>query len=344
MNFKFKHTEKIAGIFVLTAMIILVSGAVMVAISKKVFVKKYIFYTTISDASGLSTSTALNFKGYEIGKVESFEFNKDNEIDVKLAVYKKYLGKILKGCAIYRQSNPITGETSLVLLTPKFHSVTRPEDGSLPIGAQLPVGEKIHSLDMPNGRQLLEDGTIEKSGDSVSLIFDEARDFFTHLRGEFKLKKDSFRTFFEELGDFSEALARNKGIFDHLQKLLNPDQGPIFKTMEQFTEITARLNSTVEKVETMMENYKNPDGLMLKMMSLDKKQLQQTVQNINNNLTALHEMLASIKNQSPMIAELMEKTRKTLEAVNNNPLLRGGISDDKGSSNSTRKKRMDIDQ
>ena len=339
MNFKFKHTEKIVGLFVLLAMIVLIAGTVIVAISKRVFVKKYMFHTTLSDASGLSTSTALNFKGYEIGKVEAFEFNEYNFVDVKLAVYKNYLTKMIKGCAIYRQSNPITGETSLVLLTPKFSTNNTSE-----VGTGLKEGAKVPSLDTPEGQRLLDLGLVAKSGDSVSLIFDEARDFFSHLRREFKLKKDSFRSFFEKIVAFSKSLADNKEIFDHLQQLLNPKDGPVFKTVIQFAEISKRLENTVIKVEMIMENYKKPDGLMLKMLSLDKKQLQEMVQNINKNLIALQEMLASIKNQSPFIAELMEKTRKTLESLNNNPLLRGGIKNDKGSSNSTRKKRMDLEQ
>ncbi len=339
MNFKFKHTEKIVGFFVLLAIIVLIAGAVMVAISKQMFVKTYPFKTTLSDASGLSTSTPLFFKGYEIGRVDSFDFNEYNFIDVSLGVYEKYLSKLVKGCAIYRQSNPVTGETSLVLLTPMVAAVQASKGRN-----RLPDGTEIPSLDTLAGQKLLEDGLVEKSGDSVSLIFDEAKAFFSHLRTEFKLKKDSFRNVFEQMAAFSKSLADNRAIFDYLEQLLNPQNGPVFRTIQRFSNISGRLEKTVIKLEKLMDNYKNPDGLILKMMQLDRKQLQDTIKHINSNLLALQEMLASIKSQSPMIAELMERTRKTLESLNNNPLLRGGISDRTGNGNRTRKKRLDPEE
>jgi phospholipid/cholesterol/gamma-HCH transport system substrate-binding protein len=343
MNFKFKHTEKIVGFFVLLALVVMIAGIVMVAVSRKVFVKSYRFHTLLSDASGLSTSTSLDFKGYKIGKVKRFFLDVNNNIDVELAVYGEYLGKMIVGSAIYRQTNPISGETSLVLLMPRYPG-SKPPPVDFGRTQLLPEGSYLPSLDMPEGQQLLEQNLIEKSGESISLIFDEAKVFFSHLRKEFKLKEDSFRTFFKKLGDVSDSLARNREIFDHLNLLLNPDNGPVFKTVKEFSQVSRRLNETIDHLEEVLKNYKDPDGLMLKMLSMDRNQLEQTLENINKNLLTMQEMLQALKDQSPMVAEFLDRSRKTLEAINNNPLLRGGISKDKTPANSSRKKRLDIDE
>ncbi|MFC2146375.1 MlaD family protein, partial [Acidobacteriota bacterium] len=144
MSFKFKHTEKITGVFILLAVVILIVGAVVISVSKKTFVKTHVFKTLLSDAAGLSTSTPLSFKGYEIGRVKKFLLDKDNNIDVDLAVYKEFREKIVKGSAIYRLNNPITGETSLVLLQPRGPYPASVFGG---IGSVLPEGEYIPSLD-----------------------------------------------------------------------------------------------------------------------------------------------------------------------------------------------------
>lgn len=339
MSFKFKHTEKITGVFILLAVVILIIGTVVISVSKKTFVKTHVFKTLLSDAVGLSTSTPLSFKGYEIGRVKKFILNKDNNIDVELGVYKEFREKIVRGSAIYRLNNPITGETTLVLLQPR-----RPSPASVfgNIGSELPEGEYIPSLDMDDGQKLLEENVIEKSGETVSLIFDEARIFVTHLRDEFKLKKDTFRVFFENLHGVSESLARNQALFDHLRQLLDPVNGPVFKTLGQFSKISEKLDKTIIQLNEVMENYKDPEGLMTKLFKVNQQQLNQTLENLNKNLVALHQALNSLKESSPLIADLLDKSRKALQAINNNPLLRGGIEKESKNTNSSRKKRMEI--
>jgi phospholipid/cholesterol/gamma-HCH transport system substrate-binding protein len=335
MDFKFRHSEKIVGVFVFLALIVLIVGIVMVAVSRKMFVKTHSFETKLSDATGLSTSTPLNFKGFRIGRVRSFKLDENNDIVVKLGVYDEYRAKIVGGSAIYRQTNPITGETSLVLLMPK---------PAYRVSEVLPKGSYIPSLDKSQGQRMLESGKLERGGDTISILFDDAKSFFENLRQEFKLKKDSFRNFFKGMGEVSDSFARNREIFDHLHKLLNPEGGPVFNTVDQIARVTQRLDKTVTELQVMLENYKNPDGLMLKMLQLDRGRLDQTVKNLNGNLVALREMLNALKDQSPLLAEVLEKSRKTLEAVNNNPLLRGGISKDGKKGNAGRKKRLDIDE
>jgi len=339
MSFKFKHTEKITGVFILVAVIILIVGAVVISVSKKTFVKTHGFRTLLSDAVGLSTATPLSFKGYEIGRVKQFLLDKDNNINVELGVYKEYREKIVKGSAIYRLNNPITGETSLVLLQPKGPYPAGVFGG---VGSVLPEGEYIPSLDMDDGQKLLEENVIEKSGETVSLIFDEARGFVTNLRDEFKLKKDTFKVFFENLHGVSESLARNKAFFENLNRLLDPVDGPVFQTLEQFSTISKKLNQSVDQLNEIMENYKDPEGLMTKLFKVNQQQLNQTLENLNKNLVALHQALISLKESSPLIADLLDKSRKALQAINNNPLLRGGIEKENKSTNSSRKKRMEI--
>lgn len=343
MKFKFKHTEKVVGGFVLLALVLLAVGVVMVAVSKKMFEKTLSFRTLLSDATGLSNSTPLQFKGYQIGRVRQFYLDENNDIDVELGVYQEYLDKIMPGSAIYRQTNPISQETSLVLLMPRQKRRSDPGDQVISVDAVLPEGSYIPSLDMPEGKRLLEEGSIERGGDTISILFDDAQSFFENLRQEFKLKKDSFRDFFKKLGEVSDSFARNRKIFDHLEKLLNPESGPVFSTVERIVAVTKRLDGAVTQLQNILENYKDPDGLMLKMMKINPQQVEQTFNNLNANLVELKEMLKSIRDQSPLIAELLDKSRKTLEAVNNNPLLRDGISKSGKGGNASIKKRLDIE-
>lgn len=344
MNFKFKHTEKIVGIFVILAFLLLIGTIISISISKKMFIKTFSFKTKLSDAEGLSTSTPINFKGYVIGKVKKFLLDADNNIDVDFVVYKDFRDKVVVGSAIYRQVNPISGGMSLILLYPNKLPVSLSKEGTITGLSVLPEGGYVPSLDMWDGRKLLEDKMIEKSGDSISILFEDARDFVSNLRQEVRLKQDSFQMFFKNIADVAESLARNSVILDHINLMMNPQNGPVFTTLNTFTEISARLKDSVNQLNTLIDNYKNPDGLMVKMFQLNQVELNQMIQNVNKNLESIQEMMKAIKEQAPMLADLLNETDKTLKAVNNNPLLRGGIPREDKNNSTSKKKRMDIDR
>jgi phospholipid/cholesterol/gamma-HCH transport system substrate-binding protein len=343
MNFKFKHTEKIVGVFVFAAFGILIAGLVLIAVSRHIFVKTYSFKTKLSDADGLSPSTALIFKGYEIGKIKNFILDEDNNIDVELLVYKDFRDKIVKGSAVYRQVNPISGNTSLILLYPNQLPIGPPSISS-ESSILIVEGAYIPSLDMLDGKKLLEEKIIEKSGDAISILFEDARDFVSNLRQEVRLKKDSFQDFFSNIADFADSLAKNRKVFDDLQLLMDSQKGPVFAAMNRFVEISNKLSESVTQLNAMIENYKTPDGLMLKLLQVKQSDMDQTIQNINKNLEALHETIKALREQVPLLAEVLNDTDKTLRAVNNNPLLRGGIPKEEKNKNASKKKRMDIDK
>jgi galactokinase/mevalonate kinase-like predicted kinase len=118
----------------------------------------------------------------------------------------------------------------------------------------------------------------------------------------------------------------------------------VFRTVNRFSEISKQLEGAVDQMNEIMANYKNPEGLMTKMLQLNQNQLNQAIENLNQNLIALGGLLKSLKENSPLIAELLDKSRQTLQAVNNNPLLRGGIEKESKNTNSSKKKRLDLDE
>lgn len=342
MEFKFRHTEKIVGGFVFIALAVLIAGIVLIAFSQKLWVKTYTFRTRLAEATGLSTASTLSFKGYEIGRVKRFRLNEENTIDVEFEVYEEFREKMVPGSVIYRQVNPVTGKTSLILLYPRSLSIELAWRGEDTIAQE--EGSLIYSLDMREGQLQLENDMVEKSGDTLSIIFEDTRDFISHLREEFQLKKDSFKTAFGQLGDFAQSLANNKTIFDRLNLLLDPARGPVFTTLARFNQISQGLQQATNQLNELLANYKNPDGLANKILQVDQTKINGMLENINKNLTALHRVIQTLQEQAPLLAEVLSRTEQTLQAINNNPLLRGGIQKKDTKTNASKKKRVDIDQ
>jgi phospholipid/cholesterol/gamma-HCH transport system substrate-binding protein len=342
MNFKFKHTEKIVGVFIFTAIVILIAGIITIAVYQKLFIKGFTFKTKLSSAEGLSTSTIISFRGYEIGKIRNYLLDEDNNIDAEIFIYKDFREKIVKGCAIYRQVSPISGKTWLILLYPNQLPLRITKNGTT-LSVLLPEGSYLPSLDMYDGKKLLEDKIIEKYGDSIAILFEDARDFVSNLRQEVRLKQDSFQDFFKNLAEFANSLARNSKILDNITLMTDPNKGPVFSTLNQFVDISKKLNESVNQLNSLIENYKKPDGIIPKMMQIKPEEIDKTMQNLNKNLETLYQMIKSLQEQVPMIAEVLMNTDKTLQGLNNNPLLRGGIPKENKNTNSSKKKRLDMD-
>ncbi|MBN2460567.1 MAG: MCE family protein [Candidatus Cloacimonetes bacterium] len=330
MKFKFRHTDKIVGIFFFSAVLVLVLSFVIIALSQKMLEKKYDFHTIFPDAVGLSPSTVLKFRGFEIGKVKSYVLNDDNLIETEIIIYEDYRNKIVANSAINKSSNPITGKSSL-----EFLQGADPEQ-------VLPEGSFIPSLNMPEGQRLLEAGLIEKKGDAISSILDNVDQMLYNLNRDENADQGSIFRMIYNLANASEKLDLNMGELNQLLVLLNSD----------LKESMHNLDLTLHNASIMLENYSQPEGLLARMIDPEGDQLLQPLGNslrqLEENLGELEKLLEFIGSQAPEIAEILiegknslQTAQNTLEGINNNPFIRGGIGKESplpGSSGRTREK------
>jgi len=330
MKFKFRHTDKIVGVFFFLAIMILLVSLVAIAISQKMLTKKYIFNTRFADATGLSPSTVLKFRGFEIGKVKSFTLNNDNLIDTKIYIYEDYLEKIVVNSAINKSSNPITGKSSLEFLQGPDLTKLLPEGGFLP------------SLNMPEGQKLLEAGLIEKKGDVISSVLDNVDQLIYKLNQDENADQGAIFRMIYNLANAAEKLDQNMGELTTLLQIMNSD----------LKQSLQNLNLTLDNANLMLTNYSDPEGLLVKMIDPEGDKLiaplQGSLQQLQKNLEELEKLLSFIQEQSPEISEViiegknsLQTAQKTLEGINNNPLIRGGIGKEApfpGNSGRTREK------
>jgi phospholipid/cholesterol/gamma-HCH transport system substrate-binding protein len=328
MKFKFRHTDKIVGLFLLVAIIVLIVSFIIIALSQKIFVKKYEFHTRFKNAVGLSPTTVLKFKGFEIGKLKEFSLNTDNLIDARIVIYEEFRNKIVANSVISKSSNPLTGRSSLEFLQ-------GPDWDDL-----LTEGEYIPSLSMPKGQKLLEENIIQKEGDVISSVLTNIDNILYNLNQDDNADKGAIFRLLYNLANSSE--------------MLNKDLNRLYDVMgtvnSELQQTTGLLQETLVSTKVLLENYQDPENLLVKMIDPEKKDLitplSESLIQLNENLSQLDELLKFMNSQTPELSTVifegrnsLQTVQKTLEGINNNPLIRKGIPDETKAGDSNSKLR-----
>ena len=96
MKTKFNKFEKVAGVFVLMAVLGFFGVMVGVAIKQGWFESKVSYVTTFESADGVHAGTVVQMSGIRVGNVDEVELTHDNKIIVHFSINSKYSEKIRK--------------------------------------------------------------------------------------------------------------------------------------------------------------------------------------------------------------------------------------------------------
>jgi phospholipid/cholesterol/gamma-HCH transport system substrate-binding protein len=339
MNYKFKYTGRIVGFFVFISVLILIFTFLSIAVNRKIFVKKFTFKTIFVDAVGLSEKTPITFKGFEIGELKSFNLNNQNLIDAEFIVYEPYRMKIVKNSVLRKTTNPISGKSSIELI--QGPDLKR-------LNEQLALVPEINTS---VGKLYIAKSNIQISGDMVSSIVSNINQFLYNLNQDNNQDQGSiFRTLYH-VANTSEDLEKTLVLVNETISKFNRDyrenDGELFKTLNQVSQMAIKLNETtdlmnqtINSTNTLIKNYSNPEGLAVKLIDPQEKNIIKPIKmildNLNQNMIEMQKLLQYFESQSPEVSALLQESKtaissaqKTLQGINNNPLLRGGIPKDK---------------
>jgi len=341
MNYKIKHTKQVVLLFIGVPVLLLILAVVFISIQQKLFEKRYFYFTALSDANGISTQTPILFKGFEIGRIRTFNLTDSGEIDCQLYILKRYNHIMHADGVISRSSNPITGRVTL-------EYVNNP-DSMVP----LKDGSRILSTDFPDGKALFRK-ISPRSNDAISSIIDNVNTLTSELTKDNNADKGSLFRILTTVADVAEQtdrsmqqmnliLAELNKFSQNLNRDQNADQGSVFRILNNTADLTAKLNTQMLVMEEIllsvkrsMANLENPDSLIIRMVDPSTNYifgpLKSTLEKVGTNLDESALLLRSLNRNNPEIILMIENlnqtlnnAKKTLEGINNNPLIRGGI-------------------
>jgi ABC-type transporter Mla subunit MlaD len=316
MKLKFKYTERFVIAFLLIALIIIATTLGFVVMNKKYFETKIHYKAKLADANGLSVSTPIYFKGFKIGEITDFRLTTDNYIEADLVIYKEYKNKIVYNSALWKGLNPVTNTGTIEFLQGIGSTNLLPEYSTLP------------AVDVPEGRSLLLENRIKKSGDPLSVLMENMESFTENLTADTIQNKSAI---FRMLNNFASASEDLKQVSQKINTLTtamlkdkNPQDGALFRLInngadltEEFKTTNQMLKKTLARTDTLLTAYKNPDGLALRMIDpkgdLFVNPLRQTIAGFSAMVPRLDSLATYMNSKAPDMTTILDDLRITLK-------------------------------
>lgn len=314
--------NKIVFTFVFVAVGMITLFTALILIRNKTFVDIFYYKTVLDDARGLEKKPAIFFKGYEIGRIDEFDLNDDNQIDVNFYIYEDYTDKILTYSVISKTSSPVSGEVT------EFELVTPVED-SLDFPDVLPPGSMIPYINSPEGQIAVRKGKISILKDDFTGIIVKLNEILAGLVDKNSQSDGAIFKTLQNLDGLTQNLESVTGDLVENNTTVKVDQA-----MLNVAEISKRLIKTVEYVnrtlasmDTTINAYRNTDGIIEKMGGTAFTKILQnadtTMTYVKNTLKQVNDSRAEIN----MILYNLNQTLKTMEqvlkAINENPFIGG---------------------
>lgn len=326
-------TNSIVLVFIICGIACLAGLTTVVLINNKTFVDKVYYRTVVDNAKGLSAKPPILFKGIEIGQIKSFELNdKTNEIEVSFFVYANYQTKVLPFAILASNQNVLLNEPSeYELIIPK----------SPPNREPLAAGSLVPYISSDIAQQYIRGGIIEKQGNSVDSIIASVNKLLEGFQKNANpedgalfdiLYKVSAIT--EQLLAFSHSLNNEQLIANSSQliKSINQVVAELPKSQQRLEALLSMIDKLTNTLNKTVADYQSPNEI-IKTATGD--QVPKLLTNVNETIQLVKAMTEEIHAERMQLAvtvntllKVLNRADSTLQGVNNNPLIRGGIDSD----------------
>jgi phospholipid/cholesterol/gamma-HCH transport system substrate-binding protein len=334
LKFKFRFAEQIVGLFVLTSVLLVCAALILIGINKRWFRDDLIYNSQFISAKGMRVGMSVTLKGFKIGELKTFNLNEDNMVDTTFVIYEEYLKKIIENSVIEVQVSPI-GLGSSMLFYPGI------EEGQL-----LPEGSMIYSTHFIEGRKLVKEGKVDKgsSGDPIDTVLKDADEMILSLNSVL-IDIDEILLGFNP-GPIGEILIGIETMLPEINSVIGnvndstlPKLDSSLADVNKITRSIAVLTSEMESIEGIISQVLDPESSIATLLNDDKvlfNQIFTILDEIHKSMIQVRELTEYFNGMSPEISALVEGTgsaikeaEKVLQGIKNNPLLRGGIEEEK---------------
>jgi len=364
MKIRMKFADQIVGLFILLSILGLALVLILLGANQRWFAKNFHFYTMLKSASGVSEGAEIKLRGFVVGKVDKIEpdFESGN-VRMDFHIFDNYYEDIvLENSVIEVVTNLLGLGTDIV-----FHP-GRVESGAprLPIqeGEMVYSGDSEDGKRLIQQGKVDYTGEM----DSIQTLVAKAGPVMQNLNKVLYLISDGATSSDIRNNRFGGILENTKELEATLINILKGrDSGPVGDiidnaniTMENISEVTKTLNEEIKiilnQIEGFTANLEQTDGLLTRLIDphgtfdtlLDDdnelyKQITTVVddvhvilQEVNEIVMQLESYVDFINTTKPQVTGILEEGLQTLdsvqdvlEAVKNNPLLRGGVPEEK---------------
>jgi phospholipid/cholesterol/gamma-HCH transport system substrate-binding protein len=345
MKFRIRFAEQIVGLFVLIAIVALVGILILMGANQRWFAKNYYFESRFDSGKGLNVGMPITLKGFQIGKVDDIFLNEANKVEVSFFIYDTYYPKVKKNSVLELTSSTLgLGGGGLV-----FHP-GKNDEGPLSENSFVP------SLDSKEGQQLVTRGlvAIPEKEDMITNLLDKVEPILENLNETLVSVNSLVGSVHSTVegkneGPLGDILEQADELTIKLNIMIEDTTKMISRTSEQIDTLLAQVNGITDNLNQTTAAFRDPTGMVKTVLDpkgsiatiLDDEnalynQIDAILESVKQTTTQLQEFSAFINNKSPEISSVINKSndaldkgRDVLEGIKNNPLIRGGIVEQK---------------
>ncbi|MDR1587641.1 MAG: MlaD family protein [Treponema sp.] len=325
MKFSIRFADQIVGVLIILALSALVFVIFMLGSSQRWFSRDYHFKTYFNSASGLSQNMPIQYKGFTIGHVKSFDLSEDDRVEVRFTIFDTYVDRVKHGSLVEILVSPIGLGNQFM-----FYSGAGPD--------VVAEGETIPAVNSSEGKRLLASGQalLPERNDSINNMMNQANTLLATLNGVLTDVDEAFKgtsqtTVGRTLGNVELAAA---GLELMSRKL--PDDLDLM-----VTGIMSQLQPILSDLNELSKSLADPNGTVMAILDSDGEVYTDLVISLNaisGALQNIKQVSDFIPPQLPQLAALLfdlqsalESAEDVLVALTNNPLLKGGVPERKES-------------
>ncbi|MDR0400177.1 MAG: MlaD family protein [Treponema sp.] len=324
MKFTIRYADRLVGVLIVIAVAALGTVIFLLGSSQRWFAKDYHFITYFDSAAGLSKNMAVQYKGFTIGRVKSFDLTPDDRVEVHFNIFDTYISRVRQGSLVDISISPV-GLGNQFLFYAGLGSEQIEEGSVIPIASS------------PEGKDALSRGLafIPRQDDSISMILSQVNTLLASLdtltrdlSGAFEGTGDT--TLGRTLGNVEELSQGFSEIPDMLRGILGDLAGNVDQIMESAEPILANLR-------LVSDDLSDPEGTVAQVLDSSGPvyaNLTSMLESLSGAMASLEQTAAYVPAQLPqitvMLAELqavLNSVEDVLTAVLNNPLLRNGVGE-----------------
>ena len=368
MKFRIRYADQLVGLFLLLAVLAIAVILVFVGINQRWFAKNYQFRSRFDSAGGLSVGMPIMLKGFEIGKIDRIELNEDNQVDVLFSVQDTYYNRVLPNSVLELTSSPIGLGVTLNFHPGATAGPPRPEFSFIP-SLDLPEGQELVSAGLvviPKGEDVIgsvigkinpildEVRTtllqIKRAVDTVDLALQGRGGPMGEMIADLSRTPDKVNALVENVNARIEDISREaNAAIGSFGSVASSAQGTIDIVTADLVAITANLRTTTDgltETRGLVTRLLDPKGSVATILDDQNalyrriegslQQVQDAVTGVNRIVDQVNAFVDFVNGTRPQISGILETGRTTLEkgndvleAVANNPLLRGGVPETK---------------
>jgi phospholipid/cholesterol/gamma-HCH transport system substrate-binding protein len=326
MKFTVRFADQIVGIFIILAMAVLIFVIFMLGRSQRWFSRDYQFKTYFPSASGLSEHMPVQYRGFTIGHVKSFDLSGDDTVEVRFYIFDTYISRVREGSLVEIIVSPI-GLGNQFLFHPGLGVDQIAEDGLIP------------SVTSAEGKAIAARGLaqVPVHDDSISLILsrlsstlDSANDALGDVsriasQVEEALEGNDQTAIGRIVRNTEQSIAGIENMTEELPLIVNDS---LVSIIDDIRPIIANLDELSAKLNA-------PDGSVSLLLRSDGEvytNIVSALQAVSGTMDNLEKTSAFLPAQLPQLAVLISDFRNTLKsaedvliALSNNPLLKNGI-------------------